>query len=440
MDAQPGAHRLVVVGAGFAGLQVVKRLGHDRRFQITLVDRRNHHLFQPLLYQAASSILPPSQIAWPIRRLARRWRSVTTLMAEVIGVDTGIDSGPRQVRLADGGKLLYDSLVLATGAAHAYFGHDDWAASAPGLKTLEDATLIRQRILTAFERAEASPDQAGPYLTFAIVGAGPTGVELAGSLAELARTHLPDEFRRIDTRRARIVLIEAGERILPTFDPSLSAYADRALKSLGVEVRVGEAVTACDAEGVTTSAGSLAAKTIIWAAGVEASPAAVWLTVAGDRAGRSPALPNLSAPGLPDVFVIGDTASVGWGDGKLVPGIAPAAKQQGDYVAKVLKARVAGRPAPLPFRYRHWGSLATIGRNRAIIDFGEIKLKGRIAWWLWGAAHIYFLITGRSRMAVASSWLYAYVRNEPAARLITWPPGEESEGTRVPAAAFDGTG
>ncbi|HEY1414394.1 MAG TPA: NAD(P)/FAD-dependent oxidoreductase [Caulobacteraceae bacterium] len=415
-------HRLVVVGAGFAGLQVVKRLGHDRRFQIVLIDKRNHHLFQPLLYQAASSILPPSQIAWPIRRLTRRLSNVTTLLAEVAGVDTAIESGVRQVRLTGGGQIPYDTLVLATGAAHAYFGHDDWAASAPGLKTLEDATTIRQRILTAFERAEASPDEAGPYLTFAIVGAGPTGVELAGSLAELARTHLPDEFRRIDTRLARIVLIEAGERILPTFDPSLSAYAAKALQTLGVEVRTGEAVTACDADGVTTTAGVLPAKTIIWAAGVQASPAADWLHLAGDRAGRSPATPNLTAPGLPDVFVIGDTASVGWKDGSTVPGIAPAAKEQGDYVARVLKARVNGRPPPPPFHYRHWGSLATIGRNRAIIDFGEIKLKGRIAWWLWGAAHIYFLITARSRWAVASSWLYAYARNEPAARLITWPP------------------
>lgn len=419
-------HRLVVVGAGFAGLQVVKRLGHDRRFQITLIDKRNHHLFQPLLYQAASSILPPSQIAWPIRRLTRRLSNVITLLAEVVGVDTGIDSGARQVRLADGGKLPYDFLVLATGAAHAYFGHDDWAAFAPGLKTLEDATTIRQRILTAFERAEASPDEAGPYLTFAIVGAGPTGVELAGSLAELARTHLPDEFRRIDTRLARIVLIEAGERILPSFDPSLSAYAARALKSLGVEVRTGEAVTGLDADGVTTSSGALAAKTIIWAAGVEASPAAHWLGLAGDRAGRSPALANLSAPGFSDVFVIGDAASVAWGEGKVVPGIAPAAKEQGDYVAKVLRARVSGQTAPPPFRYRHWGSLATIGRNRAIIDFGEIKLKGWFAWWLWGAAHIYFLITARSRMAVAWNWLWAYARNEPAARLITWPPAEAS--------------
>lgn len=418
--SQQGGRRLVVVGAGFAGLQVAKRLGRDRRLQITLIDKRNHHLFQPLLYQAASSILPPSQIAWPIRRLARYLPSVTTLLAEVVDVDTV----ERKVRLADGHSLPYDLLVLATGATHAYFGHDDWAPFAPGLKTLEDATSIRQRILAAFEKAEATPEEAEPWLTFAIVGAGPTGVELAGSLAELARTHLPEEFRRIDTRRARIVLIEAGDRVLPTFDPSLSAYAAKALRSLGVEVRTGEAVTAIDADGVSTATERIAARTAIWAAGVEASPAARWLGVAGDRAGRSPALPNLTAPGLSDVFVIGDTASVSWKGGVPVPGIAPAAKEQGDYVAKVLKARLSGRPPPPAFRYRHWGSLATIGRNRALIDFGEIKLKGWLAWWLWGAAHIYFLITARSRMAVAWNWLWAYARNEPAARLITWPPAE----------------
>ncbi|MGH7025688.1 MAG: NAD(P)/FAD-dependent oxidoreductase [Caulobacteraceae bacterium] len=410
-------HRLIVIGAGFGGMQVVKRLGRDRRFAIQLVDRRNHHTFQPLLYQAATSILPPSQIAWPARQLTRHLPNVTTLLGEV----TGVDTDAREVHLAGVDRLAYDSLVIATGATHAYFGHDDWAPFAPGLKTLEDATHIRRRILLGFERAEADPAQAGPFLTFVIVGAGPTGVELAGTIAELARTHLPDEFRRIDTRRARIVLIEAGERILPSFDPGLAAYALRALGELGVEVRTGEAVTGCDAQGVVTAAGALAARTVIWAAGVKASPAADWLALPPDRAGRAPASPNLTAPGLPEVFVIGDTASVAWREGSLVPGIAPAAKQQGDYVAKVLRARVAGRPPPPPFRYRHQGSLATIGRNRAIIDFGHVKLTGPLAWWLWGAAHIYFLITARSRLAVTWNWLWAYARNEPAARLITGP-------------------
>ncbi len=414
-----GDHRLVVVGGGFAGLELVKRLKGQSNLAIHFVDRRNHHIFQPLLYQAATAILPPSQVAWPIRQLVRANDKVTTLLAEV----TAVDAAARRIRLADGADLTYDTLVLATGVAHAYFGHDDWAPFAPGLKNLDDATQIRRRILLAFERAEASPAQAETLLTFVIVGAGPTGVELAGTIAELARTHLPDEFRNVDTRRARIVLLEAGERILPAFDAALSAYARAALAGLGVEVRTGEAVTRCDEAGVDTTAAILAAGTVIWAAGVEASPAAHWLGVEADRAGRAPVMPDLTAPGHPDIFVIGDTAAVPWRGGAMVPGLAPAAKQQGAYVAQVIRARLTGRRAPVPFRYRHQGSLATIGRNRAIIDFGAIKLKGRLAWWLWGVAHIYFLIGARSRLAVTGNWFWAYVKNEPAARLITGPIG-----------------
>jgi NADH dehydrogenase len=407
----------VIVGAGFGGLELVKHLKGVTGLHITLVDRRNHHIFQPLLYQAATSILAPSQVAWPIRQLVRRLGAVTTLLAEA----SGVDSVGRRLLLAGGGALAYDTLVLATGVTHAYFGHDEWAAVAPGLKTLEDATRIRRRILTAFEKAEAAPDRAEVLLTFVIVGAGPTGVELAGTIAELARTHLPEEFRNIDTRRARVVLLEAGERILPAFDPGLAAYARTALMELGVEVRTGEAVTRCDAEGVDTTAGAIAAGTVIWAAGVEASPAARWLGLETDRAGRLVVGPDLTAPGRPEVFVIGDTAQVHWRAEAMVPGLAPAAKQQGAYVAKVIAARLAHRAAPGPFRYRHQGSLATIGRHRAIIDFGAVKLKGRLAWWLWGAAHIYFLINARSRLAVTWNWLWDYVRNEPAARLITSP-------------------
>jgi NADH dehydrogenase len=414
-------HRLVVVGAGFAGVELVKRLKGVPGLDIHLLDRRNHHIFQPLLYQAATSILAPSQVAWPVRQLMRGRPDVTTLMAEVIGIDTA----ERRVALAGGAMLDYDTLVLATGATHAYFGHDAWAPFAPGLKTLEDATQIRRRILLAFERAEAGAADVDALMTFVIVGAGPTGVELAGTIAELARTHLPAEYRNIDTRRARVILLEAGERILPAFDPRLSAYARGALGELGVEVRTGEAVTECDAAGVVTSKGAIAARTIIWAAGVEASAAARWLGVAGDRAGRSPAAPDLTAPGFTDVFVIGDTAAVPWEHGAMVPGLAPAAKQQGAYVAEVIRARLAGRPPPAPFRYRHQGSLATIGRNRAIIDFGAVKLTGALAWWLWGAAHIYFLISARSRLAVTWNWLWAYARNEPAARIITGPPSSE---------------
>jgi NADH dehydrogenase len=416
-DREGRDHRLVVVGAGFAGLELVKSLAGVRGLSIDLVDRRNHHIFQPLLYQAATSILPPSQIAWPIRQLFRDARNVTTLLGEV----TGVDTVGRRVTLADGGSLAYHTLVLATGVTHAYFGRDDWAPFAPGLKTLEDATHIRRRILLAFERAEAGGDDPGALMTFVIVGAGPTGVELAGTIAELARTHLPAEYRNIDTRHARVLLLEAGPRILPAFDPVLADYARGALAELGVEVRVGEAVTACDPSGVATTAGTIAARTILWAAGVEASDAARWLALTGDRAGRAPAAADLTAPGLPEVFVIGDTAAVAWEGAAMVPGLAPAAKQQGAYVARVIRARLAGRAAPPPFRYRHQGSLATIGRNRAIIDFGAIKLKGPLAWWLWGVAHIYFLIGARSRLAVTWNWLWAYAKNEPAARIITGP-------------------
>jgi NADH dehydrogenase len=412
-------HRVVVVGAGFGGMAVVKGLA-GAGAEITFVDRRNHHLFQPLLYQAATSILPPSQIAWPVRQLLRGRRDVTCLLGEVEGVSLIA----HEVALAGGAFIPYDTLVLATGSAHAYFGHDSWAAYAPGLKTLDDATRIRRAILAAFERAEAGGDPA-VLLTFVIVGAGPTGVELAGTIAELANTHLPAEFRRIDTRRARIVLIEAGERILPTFDPALAAYAHRALNELGVIVRTGEAVTDCGPGRVGTSSGPIAAGTVIWAAGVAASPAAGWLGRKGDRAGRLAVSADLSVPGHPEVFVIGDTAAVAWLGHGLVPGLAPAAKQQGAFVARVILARLQGRSPPAAFRYRHEGSLATIGRNRAIIDFGRIKLTGPLAWWLWGAAHIYFLITARSRLAVTWNWLWAYVRNEPAARLIT---GEDASG------------
>lgn len=408
-------HRLVVVGAGFAGLELVKRLRGQPGLAVVLVDKRNHHIFQPLLYQAATSILPPSQIAWPIRQLMRGRREVTTLLGDVVGVDVDRHS----VRLASGEALAYDTLVLATGAGHAYFGHDDWAPFAPGLKSLEDATAIRRRILTAFERAEATPQDAERLLTFVIVGAGPTGVELAGTIAELARTHLPEEFRHVDTRRARVILIEAGARILPSFAPAQSAYAEKALGGLGVEVRTGEPVTDCTADGVTTARGKIAAATLIWAAGVAASPAAAWLGLDADRAGRAPTTPDLAAPGHPDIFVIGDTAAVAWGQGNSVPGLAPAAKQQGAYVATVIRARLARRSAPPPFRYVDQGALATIGRNRAIIDIRGLRLRGAIAWWLWGLAHIYFLIGARSRLAVTASWLWAYLKNEPGARLIT---------------------
>ncbi len=420
-----GEHRVVVVGGGFGGLQFINDLkGAGTR--ITLVDRRNHHLFQPLLYQVATTILSTSEIAWPIRHLYSDRRDVTTLLAEV----TGVDAARKQVQLRDGTTLDYDTLVLATGATHAYFGRDEWEPVAPGLKTLEDATTIRRRVLLAFERAELATDPAvrDSLLTFTIIGAGPTGVELAGIIAELAHKTMPKEFRNIDTRTTKVVLVEAGPRVLPSFAEELSAYAQKALEDLGVEVRLGKPVTECSADGVKIGETFLASRTIVWAAGVQASPAAKWLDIPADRAGRAIVGPDLAAPGLPDVFVIGDTASVKRSDGSPVPGIAPAAKQQGGYVAKVVRARLAGKGAPQAFRYRHQGSLATIGQSAAIVDFGKIKLKGWIAWWIWGLAHIYFLIGTRSRFAVAWSWLWIYLSGQHSARLITQKETMRDEG------------
>ncbi|MGX1789886.1 NAD(P)/FAD-dependent oxidoreductase [Bosea sp. NPDC055332] len=411
-----GSHHVVVIGGGFAGLETVHRLsGADAR--VTIVDRRNHHLFQPLLYQVATASLATSEIAWPIRHLFRRRGDVTTLLAEV----TGVDITKREVALSTGETLHYDTLVIATGATHAYFGHDDWEPYAPGLKTLEDATTVRRRILIAFERAEAEADpvRRAALLTFVVIGAGPTGVELAGTIAELARATLPQDFRRIDTRETRVVLVEAGPRILPGFTEDLSHYAHEALQRIGVEIRTGAPVTACDGAGVSIGPEKLPAATAIWAAGVRASPAGAWLAAPMDRAGRVEVAADLTAPGHPEIFVIGDTASVMDPDGKPVPGIAPAAKQQGRHVAATIKRRLAGDKAPRPFAYSHAGSLATVGKRVAIIDFGRVKLKGWLAWWLWGLAHIYFLIGVRNRLSVALSWLWIHARDQRSARLIT---------------------
>jgi NADH dehydrogenase len=418
-------HHVVVVGAGFGGLETVHRLA-GAPVEITIVDRRNHHLFQPLLYQVATASLAPSEIAWPIRHLFRRRADVTTLLASV----ESIGKAARQLMLDDGSTLGYDTLVLATGARHAYFGHDAWEPFAPGLKTLEDATTIRGRILLAFEEAEREADtrKRVALLTFVIVGAGPTGVELAGTIAELARSTLPADFRRIDTGKARIVLIEAGPRILPAFAEDLSVYAKDSLEQLGVEVVLGQPVAECNAEGVVFGGTRVSAATIIWAAGVQSSPAAQWLDAPADKAGRLKAEPDLTVPGHSEIFAIGDAAIVQRPDGGPVPGIAPAAKQEGAYVAQVIRARLSGLPAPPPFRYKHAGDLATIGKRRAIIDFGWIKLRGAIAWWLWGFAHIYFLIGVRNRLSVALNWLWIYARDQRSARLITWWGGEV-EGT-----------
>ncbi|KAB2704706.1 MULTISPECIES: NAD(P)/FAD-dependent oxidoreductase [Brucella] len=410
------APHLVVVGAGFGGLQLI----HDLRnvdVRITLIDQRNHHLFQPLLYQVATTILATSEIAWPIRHLFKDRKEVTTLLGTV----TDVDTEHRQVLLENGTEISYDMLVLATGARHAYFGNDQWEALAPGLKALEDATTIRRRLLLAFERAERESDEAKrqALLTFAIVGGGPTGVELAGIIAELAKQTIWPEFRNIDTRQTRVMLLEAGPRILAAFPEDLSNYALKALEKLGVEVRLGIPVKDITAEGVTVGEDFIPCRTAIWAAGVAASPAATWLNAESDRAGRVKVLSNLNVPGHEDIFVIGDTAWVEGPDGKPVPGIAPAAKQQGAYVAKVIKSRIEGKTPPMPFRYKHQGNLATIGRGAAVVDMGRFKLKGLIAWWFWGIAHIFFLIGTRSRAAVAWSWLWTYISGQHSARLIT---------------------
>ena len=421
MNTNTDRHHVVVIGAGFGGLQLISSL-RGAGVKITLIDQRNHHLFQPLLYQVATTSLATSEIAWPVRHLLRRRKDVTTLLATA----SGIDKVAKKVLLADGGSVAYDTLVIATGARHAYFGHDEWEPFAPGLKTIEDATAIRRRILLAFERAErvTDADARRALLTFVVIGGGPTGVELAGTIAELARDTLKGEFRSIDPAEARIVLVEAADRVLANFKPELSAYAGRALEKLGVELVFGNPVTQVNAEGVTIDGAHLPAKTVLWAAGVAASPAAEWLGAAADRAGRVMVEPDLTVKGDPDVFVIGDTAHVERAEGGLVPGVAPAAKQQGSYVAETIRARLNGRDAAKPFVFRNQGDLATIGKRAAVVDFGWIRLTGWPAWWLWGLAHIYFLIGLRYRLAVALSWLWIYATGQRSARLITQGRGD----------------
>jgi NADH dehydrogenase len=413
---QMNQHRIVIAGAGFAGMQTAKQLTHPG-VSITIIDRRNHHLFQPLLYQVATTLLATSEIAWPIRSVFRRRKDVETVLGEIVAVDIA----KKIVELKSGHTVPYDTLVLATGARHAYFGRDEWESFAPGLKALEDATTIRRRLLLAFEKAEieSDPDERKALLTFAIIGAGPTGVEMSGIIGQLANQTLVSEFRSIDTRSTRIVLVEAGPRVLPVFHPTLSAYAERALSKIGVDVRVGKPVTSCSEKGISIGDEFIPARTIVWAAGVQASKAGQWIGASADRAGRVIVDSDLTVPQHPEIFVIGDTAQVVTNDGKLVPGIAPAAKQQGSYVAKVIKARLAGTTKPAPFHYRHLGNLATIGPNAAVIELGNFRLKGWIAWWVWGVAHIYFLIGTRSRLAVALSWLWTAATGLHSARLIT---------------------
>jgi len=411
--------RVVIVGAGFGGLEAARAL-RRAPVDVTVVDRQNHHCFQPLLYQVATAALSPADVAWPIRHILRAQRNATVLMANVNGVDT-------QQRLlhTDIGDVPYDYLVIATGAMHSYFGHDEWSDYAPGLKRIEDATRIRRSILIAFERAEVTNDEAERrrLLTFVIVGGGATGVEMAGAIAEIALQTLAADFRRIDPRSARIVLIEAGARILPTFPDNLSAYVHDTLVHEGVTVMTSTRVTRCDAGGVDLDGGRIDAATVIWAAGVMASPAAQWLAAEADRAGRVKVEADLSVPGHPQVFVIGDTATVMDRDGRPVPGIAPAAKQMGRYAGRLIAARVAGATvSSKPFRYMHAGDLATVGRRAAVVKLGRLQLKGFIGWLFWSVAHIYFLIGLRNRFIVAFTWLWSYLTFQRGARLITEVP------------------
>jgi NADH dehydrogenase len=417
----PRRPKVVIVGAGFGGLEAAKALNR-LAVDVTVIDRQNHHCFQPLLYQVATAALSPAEIAWPIRHILRQQRNATVLMAEV----SGIDLAGRCVQTS-AGPISYDYLVIATGATHSYFGHDDWIDFAPGLKRIEDATRIRRSILLAFEHAELAHDDAERQrlLTFVIVGGGATGVEMAGAIAEIARQTLAKDFRRIDPRSSRIILLEAGPRVLPTLPEDLSRYAEHTLTRMGVDVRTSTPVINCDRRGVDLDRGRIDASTIIWAAGVVASPAAHWLGAEHDRAGRVLVRSDLSLPDHPEVFVIGDAAGVHDQTGAMVPGVAPAAKQMGRYVGRVIAARVDDTPSPPPFRYRSLGDLATIGRRAAVVNFGYLRLKGFVGWLFWSLVHIYFLIGVKNRFIVAFTWLWDYLTFHRGARLITEvpPPG-----------------
>jgi NADH dehydrogenase len=433
VSGMPGRERVVIIGAGFAGLSCAQTLG-DAPFDVTVIDRHNYHLFQPLLYQVATAALSPADIAAPIRSILGGRRNTTVLLAEVSGIDLR-----RRVVVADDREVPFDRLIVATGAHHTYFGNDGWARHAPGLKRIDDATDLRRRILLAFERAETEccPELRAALLSFVVVGGGPTGVEMAGAIAELARKALAADFRTIDPRSARVVLVEGADRLLPSFHPHLSEKACRALVLLGVEVRLGSAVTACDAQGVVLADERIPAATIVWAAGVMASPAGRWLGAATDRAGRVQVGPDLSLPGHGDVFVIGDTAHVDGPDGRPLPGVAPVAKQQGRYVARLLKARAEGSDLP-PFRYRDPGMMATIGRRRAVAELGRLRISGLAAWLLWCVAHVWFLIGFRNRLAVTMNWIWNYLTFQRGARLITGRSGSRTEVLESPPAMAAG--
>jgi NADH:ubiquinone reductase (H+-translocating) len=419
--------KIVIVGAGFGGLWAASALA-DAPAHITVIDERNYHLFQPLLYQVATAGLSPADIATPIRGVLSRQKNARVLLGRIIGVDK-----QRRVVVLRDREVAYDYLIVATGARHAYFGHEEWAAFAPALKNIDDATRLRRNILTALERAEQEPDadERQRLMTFVVVGGGATGVETAGAIAELVKVALARDFRTINPAMSRIVLVEAGPRVLPSFAPRLSAAAQRALERLGVEVRLGRPVTRCDELGVMLGEERVACGVTIWAAGVMASQAAQWLEAEHDRAGRVLVDRELRLPGHPEIFVIGDTASVRDAAGKPLPGVATVAKQEGKYVARVLRARMLGHTAPPAFRYRDYGELATVGRNFAVVDFHWLRLTGRIAWFVWSFAHIYFLIGFRNRLVVAMDWIWAYLTFQRGARLITASDSDEDPSSRT---------
>lgn len=415
MSSEPLKHapHVVIVGGGFGGLWAAYELA-DAPVRVTLIDRCNHHLFQPLLYQVATAGLSAPDISAPLRHILRKQKNITVLMAEV----TAINPSGRTVTINNGELVHFDYLLLAGGATHSYFGNDHWAQHAPALKTLDDALLIRRKVLSAFEQAELSddPGEQRALMTFAIVGGGPTGVELAGTLAEIARHTLGPEFRRIDPRETRVILIEAGPRILSSFPTELSHKAQTQLDRLGVTVMIGQPVTDIDGRGVVVGKQRIAARTVLWAAGVAASPLGKMLGVPLDRAGRVAVDPDLSVPGFPRIFVVGDMATI-MSDGKPVPGVAPAAKQMGRHAAQSLLARIEDRPAA-PFRYHDYGNLATIGRRAAIVDLRGFRFSGVLAWLFWLAAHIMFLIGFRNRAVVLFDWAIAYWSYQRNARII----------------------
>ncbi|WP_026853731.1 NAD(P)/FAD-dependent oxidoreductase [Geothrix fermentans] len=427
-DPAPGQPTVLIVGGGFGGLRAARALA-GASVRVVLVDRQNHHLFQPLLYQVASATLSPADIAAPIRHVLREQANAEVVLGEVASVDLEV----RQARLADGRNLRYDFLVLAAGSRSSYFGHDAWRGVAPGLKTLEDALEIRRRFLLSFERAEQEedPELRREWLTFVVVGGGPTGVELAGTLKEMARLTLPREFRRIRTDRARVILVEAGPAILANLGPGLSEKAVESLERIGVEVRLGQAITGIEDRSVQLGGERIPTRTVLWAAGVSAVPLGAGLGVPVDRLGRLVVEPDLSLPGHPEVFAVGDLAAFTHGAEGPLPGVAPVAIQQGAWAAANLLATLAGQPRR-PFRYRDRGSMATLGRGRAVARVGGLSFTGYPAWLTWLFIHLMLLVDFRSRVFVFFEWLWAYLTTQPRARLIigrrgpTAPPGSPS--------------